>query len=248
MQDATVSVVTPAYNSAEHLTHAIESVSLQRRRVLSHIVIDDGSSDRTRELMSELQERHPHLIYMRQCRAGAAKARNLGIEAAEGRYVAFLDSDDLWLPGKLDAQIHFMESRGVAFSYGDYQVRRRDSDDFVMEYRSPERVDHAALLRGCPIGCLTVAYDQRALGKVYMPDVRRGQDWGMWLSLARLAGEGRKYPGTHAIYHSGGGSLSANKLAKMRDIYRIYREQEGLDSWRSSWYLLHHSLNAIRKF
>lgn len=245
--DMRVSVVTPSCNSAQTLCAAVESVSEQKDLVLSHVVVDDGSDDQTQELVEELQGRHSHLIYIRQNRAGVARARNLGIEAAQGRYIAFLDSDDLWLPGKLEAQIGFMQREQVAFSYGDYERRDRKSGSPLGTFIAPERLSYRDLLHGCPIGCLTAAYDQEALGKVYMPDVRRGQDWGLWLALTRLGGPARKYPGVHAVYHTGGDSLSANKMAKVRDVYRVYREQEGLDPLRSGWYLLHHAVNALRK-
>lgn len=242
-----VSVVTPSFNSSQSLRAAIESVSKQKDLVLSHIIVDDGSDDDTREIVEELQIRHTHLIYIKQKRSGVAQARNLGIEAAEGRYIAFLDSDDLWLPGKLGAQIGFMQREGVTFSYGDYERRERVSGAPLGTFMAPELVSYRDLLHGCPIGCLTSAYDQEALGKVYMPDVRRGQDWGLWLILTRLGGPARKYPGLHAVYHTGGESLSANKLAKMRDVYRIYRDQEGLDPLRSGWFLMHHTISALRK-
>jgi len=140
-----------------------------------------------------------------------------------------------------------MQREGVAFSYGDYERRDRASGAPLGTFKAPERVSYRDLLHGCPIGCLTSAYDQEALGKVYMPDVRRGQDWGLWLALTRLGGPARKYPGLHAIYHTGGESLSANKLAKMRDVYRIYRDQEGLDPLRSGWFLMHHVISSLRK-
>lgn len=243
-----VSVITPVRNGESYIEAAVLAVAQQRMKVHEHLVIDDGSQDETADIVKRLCEVWPHLRYhRRQWSGGAGAARNLGIEAATGRYIAFLDSDDLWLPGKLEAQIGFMQREQVIFSYGDYEIRSRSDDQHLAFHHAPERVDYEMLLRGCPIGCLTVAYDQQALGKCYMPNVRRGQDWGLWLALARHGGPGRKYPGVHAVYRRGGNSLSANKIAKIRDIYAIYREQERLGRVKSSWYLLHHSLSAMLK-
>ncbi|PMR73045.1 glycosyltransferase family 2 protein [Billgrantia endophytica] len=242
-----VSVITPAYNAEDSIACVIESVVAQTCPVVEHIIIDDGSADGTADLIKGFAKQYPHIRYIHQPQQGAGVARNTGIEAVRGRYIAFLDSDDLWLPGKLEAQIGFMQREQVAFSYGDYEIRSRNDDSHLAHYRAPEWVDYAMLLRGCPIGCLTVAYDQEALGKHYMPHVRRGQDWGLWLALARHAGPARKYPGVHAVYRSGGASLSANKLAKLRDVYTIYREQERLGRVRSSWYLARHALSAVTK-
>ncbi|MDN3522078.1 glycosyltransferase family 2 protein [Halomonas ramblicola] len=241
-----VSVVTPAYNAEACLRLTIASVGKQAGWVREQIIIDDGSSDGTAELVQELQRDFPWVKYQYQSHLGASAARNLGIEAATGRYIAFLDSDDIWLPGKLEAQVGFMQREGGTLSYGDYERRDRESGTTLGTYVSPERVSYHDLLHGCPVGCLTAAYDQHALGKVYMPDVKRGQDWGLWLALTRLGGPARKYPGVHAVYHTGGVSLSANKLAKVRDVYRIYRDQEGFGHFRSSWYLLHHAASALR--
>lgn len=242
-----VSVIIPVYNASYYVERAVSSVCEQDEGNIDCIVVDDGSSDSTGEVVRNLQIQYPGLRYFYQQHQGASAARNLGIEAAKGRYIAFLDSDDLWLPGKLEAQIGFMQREGMAFSYGDYERRDRASGAPLGFFIAPEQVSYRDLLRGCPIGCLTAAYDQEALGKVYMPDVRRGQDWGLWLALTRLGGPARKYPGLHAIYHTGGESLSANKMAKARDIYRIYREQERLSPLSSCWFLMHHVISSLRK-
>lgn len=240
-----ISVITPVHNGEADIEATILAVAQQRMRVHEHLVIDDGSQDATAEIVKRLCDSWPHLHYHYQPHHGAGAARNLGIEAATGRYIAFLDSDDLWLPGKLEAQIGFMQRELVAFSHGDYEIRARAGEAVIGRHVAPEVVTYEALLNGCPIGCLTAAYDQQALGKVYMPHTARGQDWGLWLALTRLGGPARKYPGLEAIYHTGGGSLSANKLAKVRDIYTIYREQEGLGAFRACWHLLRHSFGAI---
>lgn len=242
-----ISVIIPVYNASCYVERAVSSVCDQAEENIDCIVVDDGSSDSTGEVVQNLQTLYPGLRYFYQQHQGASAARNLGIEAAKGRYIAFLDSDDLWLPGKLEAQIGFMQRQGVAFSYGDYERRDRASGAPLGFFIAPEHVSYRDLLRGCPIGCLTAAYDQEALGKVYMPDVRRGQDWGLWLALTRLGGPARKYPGLHAIYHTGGESLSANKMAKAGDIYRIYREQERLSPLNSYWFLMHHVISSLRK-
>ncbi|PAU79456.1 glycosyltransferase family 2 protein [Halomonas salipaludis] len=243
-----VSIITPVYNGADHLPRVINSVCNQDGDFsYEHIIIDDGSSDSTAAVLEEWSDRDDKLLCLFQPNRGAGAARNLGIEAASGRYIAFLDSDDLWLPGKLLAQIGFMQSKRVAFSHGDYEQRNRQTGASQPSFVAPDQVSYRDLLHSCPIGCLTAAYDQEALGKVYMPDVRRGQDWGLWLALTRKGGPAHKYPGVHAVYHAGGNSLSTNKLAKLRDIYAIYREQEALGVFASGWYLAHHAASAMRK-
>jgi teichuronic acid biosynthesis glycosyltransferase TuaG len=240
-----VSVVTPAYNASAVLERVVNSVARQTLPPFEHIVIDDGSSDDTPEVLSQLVLRFPRLRVLSQPRRGAAMARNCGIELARGRYVTFLDADDEWRPEKLARQIEFMESTGTLFSYGNYQRSRYDTLEVLGEVRVPENLVYADLLRGCPIGCLTVAYNQEALGKRYMPVVGRGHDWGLWLALTRDGVVGRRYPGTEAVYHVRRGSLSRDKLRKVRDVYRIYREQEGIGRVRSALFLVQHSVRSL---
>jgi len=243
--DCLVSVVTPAFNAEASLHRAVSSVARQKTRVLEHIIVDDGSKDNTLELLYALGTEYSHLTVLTQRRHGAAWARNAGIEAARGRYIAFLDADDEWLPDKLACQVGFMEETGTLFSYGDYWRCFGAGEARRKRVRGPAALDYSDLLRGCPIGCLTVAFNQEALGKVYMPDVPRGHDWGLWLRLTRGGGAARRYPGVEAIYHVNRYSLSTNKLGKAHDVYRIYREQERLGRARSLIYLTEHTLRSL---
>lgn len=242
-----VSVITAAFNSASVIERNIRSVAAQSLRPREHIIVDDGSGDGTAAVVSRLQDQFPHVRLIRQRNAGAAHARNAGIEAAEGRYIAFLDSDDAWSEDKLAAQVGFMAENDVAFSFGDYREVHAKTGAVLGSHRAPERLTYAQLLRGCPIGCLTAAFDQRALGKRYMPDVRRGQDWGFWLALTRDGAIGRRYPGCHASYHRTADSLSSAKLGKATNIYRIYRDHEGFGPARSIYYLVPHVFSALVK-
>jgi len=240
-----VSVITPAYNAGQVIERAIRSVSNQTVPVLEHIIIDDGSTDGTVGIIRKLQEEFPWVRYLAQPRQGAGAARNLGIKEARGRYIAFLDGDDIWLEGKAEHQIGFMEGTGALFSYGAYLIRDAVTGRLIREIHPPDRLDHGDLLRACPIGCLTVAYNQERYGKVYMPLVERGQDWGLWLALTRDGTPALKYPGTDAIYYCAPGSLSSNKLRKSLDIYRIYREEEGMTPLQATRYL---ALHVLSKF
>ena len=243
-----VSVITPAYNAAKELHRAIRSVAAQTFPILEHIVVDDGSRDDTRALLESLSRQVPNLVVIHQPHLGAAAARNRGIEAARGRYIAFLDSDDEWLPEKLATQIGFMRETGTLFSYGDYLRCHYESRLTLGAVQTPDCLGHADFLRGCPIGCLTVVYDQEQLGKCYMPPIVRGHDWGLWLSLTRRGVVGRRYPGVEAIYSVRPGSLSAAKLRKAQDIYTIYRTEERLGWLESMRLLLIHSLNSFRAY
>ena len=239
-----VSVITAAHNSAGVIERNIRSVAAQSLPPKEHIIIDDGSVDDTASVVQGLQAEFPHVQMIRQANGGAARARNAGIAAATGRYVAFLDSDDAWSEHKLETQVGFMAAEGVPFSYGDYHDVDTATETVLGRREAPGQLTYSDLLRGCPIGCLTAAFDQVALGKRFMPDVRRGQDWGFWLQLTRDGTVGRRYPGCHAYYHRAGGSLSSAKFSKAADIYRIYREQEQFGPARALYYLFPHVVAA----
>lgn len=242
-----VSVVTPAFNSVGTIRRAILSVAKQTVPVLEHIVVDDGSTDGTRDLLEQLAGSFPWLRVVKQPNQGAGAARNRGINMAAARYVAFLDSDDYWRPAKVERQVQFMESTGAVFSYGDYYEVDDGSGEVIHEVQAPGELRYEDLLASCPVGCLTAAYNQEVKGKVYMPDVRRGQDWALWLSLTRDGTRAHRYPGTQAVRYMSRRSLSANKLHKAVDAYRIYREQEGLSARRAFLQLGRHSLHVLRK-
>lgn len=245
--DNLASVITPAYNCKHHIELVLKYVAQQTISVLEHIVIDDGSTDGTLDRLYELSADYPHLKIISQSNQGAGPARNAGILQARGRYIAFLDSDDVWLPEKLEYQIRFMEMYDVGFSYGDYKTLDSITGACLADYNLPPQLDYKSLLNGCPIGCLTAAYNQKKFGKLYMPSVRRGQDWGLWLALTKSGSIARKYPGNLAIYNYHPNSLSKNKIKKILDVYTIYTKYENINILKATWHLIKHIHYSIIK-
>lgn len=245
--DRLVSVITAAHNSAASIETCVRSVRAQTCRALEHIVVDDGSSDASGELLAHLAREIPNLTVIRQPNRGAGLARNAGIEAARGRYIAFLDSDDVWLERKLENQVSFMEEQGSAFSYGDYQVVDGKSGKAIGRIVPPAAVSYDQLLTRCPIGCSTVAFNQDVFGKRYMPAMRRGQDWALWLALTRRGATARKYPGSDVIYYKRRDSLSSRRLAKAIDMYRIYTTEEKIGRLSSAYLLARHAVNVMAR-
>jgi teichuronic acid biosynthesis glycosyltransferase TuaG len=242
-----VSVVTATYNSVQRIEAAVQSVGGQTCQPLEHIVVDDGSTDATVSLLRKLAERFPRLRVISHPNEGAGPSRNIGIEAAQGRYIAFLDSDDVWLQEKLERQVRFMEESSEVFTYGDYAVADGATGETLGRYDTPERLRYSQLLTRCPIACSTAAYNQQALGKRFMPAIRRGQDWALWLSLTRNGCDAAKYPGCEVIYYRVKGSLSTKKLGKAIDMYRIYSGEEKLGAIRSVCFLARHAMNVVAK-
>ena len=242
-----VSVVTAAFNAGQVIERNIRAVAAQQLLPKEHIIVDDGSVDETVSVVQRLQDEIPHVRLIEQPNRGAGMARNAGIEAADGRYIAFLDSDDLWSEQKLKSQVEFMEKNSAVFTYGEYRSVDAETGADLGIYEAPPELRYPDLLRGCPIGCLTVAYDRAALGKRYMPDVRRGHDWGLWLELTRDGAVATRFPGCHATYYRSKSSLSSAKFQKSMDIFRIYREQEKFGLVRTFSCLVPHVLSAMTK-
>jgi len=244
---ADASVITATFNSADVIERNIRAVAAQSVVPKEHIIVDDGSLDDTVAIVERLRREFPYVKTIRQSNGGAGAARNVGIEAATGRYIMFLDSDDLWSKLKLERQVGFMSENEIALSYGEYDIVDARNGELLGRHCSPDRVTYENFLSGCPVGCLTVAYDQTILGKRFMPDVRRGQDWGCWLELTRDGAVGYRYPGCHAIYRRHQNSLSSDKVFKVVDIYRIYRDQEQLGRIRTLRYMLPHVVSALTR-
>lgn len=234
----------PAWRAAGTLAASVASVQAQTRGDWELIIIDDASEDATADLARALAAADPRITVLQQAsNGGAAQARNRGIRAARGRYVAFLDADDLWLPAKLERQIGFMQQTGAALSYTGYL---RDSGGVQRPVRIPDTVTHAQLLRGNVIGCLTAIYDSAVLGRVEMPDLRLRQDYALWLTILRTVPMAQGLPEVLAIHHRHAGSLSAGLLRGLRATWAVYRQAEGLSRLQAAGCLAAHVLNRVR--
>lgn len=244
-----VTVVTPFHNDAAWLEHTVDSVQGQSFGDWELLLINDRSGDGSDVTAAAWARSEPRIRLLSTTAEsrGAAAARNKGIEHANGRYIAFLDADDLWLPTKLEQQLAFMSDAGAAFSYTAYEKMDEGGRRNGRIYRPPTRMGYNDLLRGCAIGCSTVMIDAQALGPPLMPPFKRGQDYATWLEITRSGVEAHGLQEPLAVYRERRGSLSSNKLLKYLAAYRIYREQEQLGVPRSLVLLQRYALHALRK-
>ena len=226
--DPLISIITPAYNAALTLEECYQSLLSQTYTNWEWVVVDDGSSDDTWARISQVAEHDPRVLAFKLAENnGPAVARNFALSRAKGRFIAFLDADDLWMKSKLDAQLSFMLQQKCAFTYSAYEIRDREGK-FVATFTPPERVTLEDLLRSNVIGCLTVMVDRQYFGSIKMPLLRKRQDFGMWLNLLKQSGSARRVPGTLAIYRKQLRSVSSNKLKAIPFTWRVYREVAGL--------------------
>lgn len=227
----------PAYNCEAYIGEAIESVLSQTFTDWELVVIDDCSTDNTVSEVGRYLSDERILLLQSPVNLGGAGARNLGIERACGRYMAFLDSDDAWLPEKLEKQVKFMRKNGAALSYTAYEViDEKGKHQAFIPVR--ETVTYGAMLKHNYIACLTAMYDTELVGKVFMPDVRKRQDFALWLKILSATGKGFGLNECLGRYRVRPGSLSASTLDAIRYYWRVVRSIEGVGVVRSGYSLL----------
>ncbi|MEV7848786.1 glycosyltransferase family 2 protein [Streptomyces cyaneofuscatus] len=238
-----VSVVMPVYNSAATLGAAVRSVLTQTHGDLELLVTDDRSSDASMDLLREFAERDERVLPRSAPeRGGAGRARNLAIERARGDYIAFLDSDDMWLPEKTEKQLAFAAEATAPLTFTSYFKMDADhggeSTDWVPNgrvIRARAHVDYRAMLVQDHIGALTAMYDRKVLGTKLMPEMRKRQDYALWLSIMRDGADARGLAEPLAVYRAHqAGSLSSNKLSLIPYNWNLYREHEHLSVARST--------------
>ncbi len=233
-----ISIITPLYNSQNFIESTIKSVISQTYQDWEMIIIDDCSKDAGPAIVAKYakNDKRINLIKLKK-NCGGAVARNRAIKEAKGKYIAFLDSDDLWQPEKLEKQIKFMEENNYDFTYTWYEKMDEEENLLNEVVRSKDKVDYKELLKSNQIGCLAAMYNQDKLGKVYMPLIRKRQDYALWLQILKKTKYGYCLKENLAQYRIVEGSISSNKLNLIKFNWKLFREIEKLGIFRSSYYL-----------
>ncbi len=245
--DALVSIVTPAYNAVRFLGETITSVQSQTYPQWELIVADDASRDETMELVSSRAEGDSRIRWTRlESNSGPGTARNHAVGMARGRFLAFLDADDLWDPGKLEAQLGFMTSHGYAFSYADYRVID-ERGSLRGHVRTPDRQDYPDMLKDTVVGCLTVMIDRKRAGEVVFPPYRIDEDRATWLSVLSRGLTARRIPVELASYRIVRGSSTRNKIRSAAAVWKVLRDHEQLGVGASVWYFMNYAYNGTAR-
>lgn len=239
-------VVTPVRDAAATLAASVASVRAQTLPDWELLLVDDGSADGSRAMAQGFAAEDPRILALAlPGPSGAAAARNLAIRAARGRYIAFLDADDMWRPGKLAAQAAAFGA-GAALVFTAYQ--RIDMEGRrLSRVEVPDRLTYAEALLGNAICCSTAAYDADLLGRTEMPDLPRRQDYGLWLTLLRRIPAAQGLGEVLLDYRVTPGSLSGNKLAAAAATWRVYREVAGLPPAPAAWALANNLARGVWK-
>ncbi|MBN9654997.1 glycosyltransferase family 2 protein [Halobacillus sp. GSS1] len=244
-----VSVITPSYNSAHFILETIESVQSQTYTNWEMIIVDDCSNDHSVELIEAKQSADERIKFIKLTRnSGPAYARNQAILAAEGRYLAFLDSDDCWLPEKLEKQISFMHKNDYSFSYTAYRIMREEGELTEIVFHMPSQITYKDLLKNTAIGTLTVVLNQEKIGTVKMPLYRDcSEDYGLWMSILSQGITAYGLNEELALYRKCNESLSSNKWKSARKTWNTYRKVGRSNLPSTMWYFLNYSVRAVKK-
>lgn len=246
MDNIEVSVIMPSYNSEQFLVETIDSVINQTFKEWELIIIDDFSPDNSNKIIGEYMEQSEKIkLISLKSNSGPAIARNRGIQEAKGRYIAFLDSDDLWHPDKLTKQISFMQELDIALSYTSYYRIKETSGKIIYQFYVPEKVDYSELLKQNIIGCLTAIYDTKKIGKVYMPDIDKRQDFGLWLNILKKVPYAYGMIEPLASYRVRTSSVSSNKILASKYNWKLYREVEKLPLYKAIYYFGWYTYRSI---
>lgn len=247
MQENLVSIITPVYNAQQFIGATIESVMNQTYQQWELILVDDCSSDGSVQIIQEYQAKDDRirLLQLKE-NSGAAVARNQGIVAAKGQYIAFIDADDEWMVEKLEIQIQVMQDQGYAFTYTGIEFMNEQGQTLKIFDRVPQSLTYHQLLKNTAIACSTVIIDRQQVGDFQMPLVRRGQDTATWLMLLRTRVE-RAYGIPMALnrYRQVAGSISSNRMTALKRTWNTYRNIEKLPLHQALYYFSSYVLNAI---
>ena len=221
-----VSVIMPSYNTAKYIPDSINSVLSQTYRNLELIIVDDCSTDNTDEAVKPFLSDNRIRYLKNEKNSGAAVSRNYALREAKGKWIAFLDSDDLWEKDKLEKQISFMEKNGYKFSYTDYIEIDENSEPLGVTVTGPKVISKTKMFDYCWMGCLTVMYDAEAVGLIQIEDIKKNNDYAMWLQVCKNA-DCFLLDEKLASYRKRKGSISNHGYVKLiKWHYKLYRNAE----------------------
>lgn len=246
-----ISIIVPVYNAEKFIVETMDCVLAQTCPHWELLLVEDGSSDSTVELIeryvSEKQEKRIRLV-RQPSNMGAARARNRGLREASGRYIAYLDADDLWAPEKLERELAFLKEKEAAFVFTGYEFADERGEGTGKIVRVPETLTYKQALSNTTIFTTTVMFDTEKIDKelLEMP-VMKSEDTALWWKVLRSGYVAYGLDENLAKYRRAGKSLSSNKLEALRRIWNLYRKAEGMGILNSAWHFCFWAVRAVRR-
>ena len=243
-----VSIITPSFNSSLYIEECITSVQNQSYTNWEMLIIDDFSSDNSVNLIQQISNEDSRIkLITLSSNVGAAEARNEALKYSKGKYIAFLDSDDLWMPTKLEKQIKFMQSLKCAFSFTAYQPISEDGSQKFSVIDVPSKIHYHSYLKNTIIGCLTVVIDKEQTGNFRMPNIRSSHDMALWLDIMKRGFSAYGLNQNLAYYRLVSNSNTSKKWKAAAEVWEVYRNIEKLSIGYSLLCFIGYSYNALKK-
>ena len=222
-----VSIIMPSYNTEKYVAESIESVLSQTYSNWELIIVDDNSTDNTDKIIERFLGDKRIKFFRNDNNCGAAYTRNRAMMEAKGKWIAFLDSDDLWLPEKLEKQIHFMTENDYDFSYTVYSEIDLNGKETGITIYGPKKITKKLFFDYCWPGCLTVMYNADKIGLIQIVDIKKNNDYAIWLKVCKRA-DCYLLKEKLAFYRRGrAGSVSTNSMWTMLAWhYKLFRMSE----------------------
>ena len=242
-----ISIITPAYNAENFIGETIKSVQQQTCQNWELIIVDDCSKDYTSVLVNDyVKDDHRIRLIKAPQNGGVAKARNIGLENAKGEYIAFVDSDDLWKPDKLEKQLYFMQKKGCVLSYTDFQKFNTNDGSLGKVMKCPAKMKAEDILKNTAIGCLTVMVDKKQAGEFRMPPLGHTEDNCTWYHILKKTNSVAYNQGeVLSLYREGNASLTKNKGKSAKQQWETYRRYFGFSRIKSAYYFTWYAINAV---
>ena len=249
MEQALVSIIVPVYNVEKYICETIDCVRKQTYDNWELLLVEDCSKDNTvaviLEYLDEVQDARVRLIRQEK-NNGAARSRNRGLREACGRYIAYLDADDLWVPEKLEKELAFMKEKQAAFAFTGYEFADENGQGLGKVVRVPEILTYKEALKNTTIFTTTVMFDTEKIDKNFLEmPIIKSEDTALWWKVLRSGYVAYGLDENLVRYRRAGKSLSSNKLEAMRRIWNLYRKAEGMSIPSSAYHFCYWAVNAV---
>ena len=243
-----VSIITPTFNSENYILETVKSVQNQTYINWELIITDDFSTDKTSTLVKMLCKEDSRIVFFQlKKNQGAAVARNNCLKHAKGKYIAFLDSDDLWLKDKLSFQIQFMQQNKFPITYASYSYINEKGIDMKKIVGVKKKIGYYDYLKNTIIGMSTAIIDKSLVSKFEFKNIRTRQDTFLWISLLKTGVYAFGLDKVLVNYRYRSNSISANKFNAARQVWKLYYDFENLGLFKSLYFFIFYALNALKK-
>lgn len=243
-----VSIITPSYKSKKLIGETIVSVYNQNYTNFEMIIVDDCSPDESADYIKSILPDERFKLIKLDKNIGAAEARNVAIKKAKGRYIAFLDSDDLWYPEKLSKQIKHMQDNDIAFSYTSYDLINELGVGLNKTIKSIPMISFNQYMKNTIIGCLTVMIDRDKVKPFLMPNLRSSHDMALWGDIMKNNNiKAHGMPDVLSSYRLVSTSNTANKKKAAKEVWKVYKNHFEFNLIKSSWFFVNYAMNAVLK-